>query len=335
MQTILETNDSKYILLKRIGYGGSCLVFKGYSLNDDSHRMLAIKIYKEHHKKYFDKEILININLSSKYFLSVINYGTGFIYQENNSSLNIIESNNINNYSENLDGKVLYKIEELAENGELFNYIYELNKGFPEKISSKIFSSIIESVKILHQNNVIHGDIKPENILLGNDFVPKLIDFGFSTKFNKKNNNIIFATEGSDIYSSPELRKANINGYDGIKSDIFSLGVLLFVITVGKFPFYLSCYSDKKYRLIINKKFEKYWANFETYNLSNEFKDLINKLVCFDPKERLSIEEILEHPWIKMNGSNIELNKNNEFCIDKDVIEELERRKHYMEKKTN
>ena len=63
MQTILETKDSKYILLKRIGYGGSCLVFKGYELKDESHRMVAIKIYKDHYKKYFDKEILININL--------------------------------------------------------------------------------------------------------------------------------------------------------------------------------------------------------------------------------------------------------------------------------
>ena len=334
MQTILETNDSKYILLKRIGYGGSCLVFKGYSLNDDSQKMLAIKIYKEYHKKYFDKEILININLPTKYFLSVISYGTGFIYTDNNNSMNITESNNINKYSEIINGKVFYKIEELAENGELFNYIYELDKGFPEEISSKIFSSIIKSVKILHQNNIIHGDIKPENILLGNNFVPKLIDFGFSTKLNEKNNNIIFATEGSDIYSSPELRKANINGYDGIKSDIFSLGVLLFVITIGKFPFYSSSYSDKKYRLIMKQKFEKYWAIFEKYNLSNEFKDLINHLICFDPKERFSIEEILEHPWIKLNESNKELNKN-EFCIDKDVVEELERRKYCMEKKTN
>lgn len=334
MQTILETNDSKYILLKRIGYGSSCLVFKGYSLNDDSHRMLAIKIYKGHNRKYFDKEILINNNLPSKYFLSVINYGTGFIYQENNNSLNIGESNNINNDSDNFNGKVLYKIEELAENGDLFNYIYELHNGFPEKISSKIFSLIIKNVKILHQNNIVHGDIKPENILLGNDFAPKLIDFGFSTIFDKKNNNIIFATEGSDIYSSPELKKANINGYDGIKSDIFSLGVLLFVITVGRFPFYRSSYSDKKYRLIMNKKFEKYWSNFDKYNLSNEFKDLINHLICFDPKERLSIEEILEHPWIKINEPNNELNKN-EFHIDKNVVEELRGRKYLMEKKTN
>lgn len=334
MQTILETNDSKYILLKRIGYGSSCLVFKGYSLNDDSHRMLAIKIYKGHNRKYFDKEILINNNLPSKYFLSVINYGTGFIYQENNNSLNIGESNNINNDSDNFNGKVLYKIEELAENGDLFNYIYELHNGFPEKISSKIFSLIIKNVKILHQNNIVHGDIKPENILLGNDFAPKLIDFGFSTILDKKNNNIIFATEGSDIYSSPELKKANINGYDGIKSDIFSLGVLLFVITVGRFPFYRSSYSDKKYRLIMNKKFEKYWSNFDKYNLSNEFKDLINHLICFDPKERLSIEEILEHPWIKINEPNNEINKN-EFYIDKNVVEELRRRKYLMEKKTN
>ena len=334
MQTILEANDSKYILLQKIGFGGTCSVFKGYSLSDDSQKMLAIKIFKEQTKKYFDKEILINKMLPSKFFLSLINYGSGFIHQEKKNSSNSVEPKNINNCSEKLSGKVLYKIEEMAENGELFNYIYFIEKGFSEKISAKIFLAILKSVKILHENNIIHGDIKPENILVGNDFNLKLIDFGFSSKFNKKNNNIIFTTEGSDQYSPPEIRKANIAGYDGIKSDIFSLGVLLFVITLGRFPFSLSSYIDKKYRLIMNKKYDLYWANYESFNLSEEFKDLMNHLISFDPKERLSIEEILEHPWIKMNINNKEIKKN-ENNIDGDVVEELKKRKNYIEKKKN
>ena len=68
MQTILETCDSKYILLQDIGYGGTSSVFKGYSINDDSHKILAIKMFKEYHRKYFEKEISINNILPPKHF---------------------------------------------------------------------------------------------------------------------------------------------------------------------------------------------------------------------------------------------------------------------------
>jgi serine/threonine protein kinase len=334
MQTILETCDSKYILLQEIGYGGTSSVYKGYSINDDSHKILAIKIFKEHHRKYFEKEISINNILPPKHFLSVINYGSGFIYKGNEYSLNLTESSNINNCSSLLKCKVLYKIEELAENGELFNYIYEYKKGFPEHISAKIFLKILKNVKIMHENNVIHGDIKPENILLDKDFNVKLIDFGFSSIITEKNHGNINSTEGSETYSAPERRRANSEGYDGVKSDIFSLGVLLFVITVGRFPFNMSGYSDKKYRLIITKKFDKYWAIYEKFNLSEEFKDLINHLICFEPEERLNIDKILEHSWIQKHSCSKDLNIN-EKKSNEDVMNELKIRKEYIEKKTN
>ena len=331
MQTVLEAGETKFILCQKIGQGGTCSVYKGYSPKDTSHKIYAIKIYKEQYKKYFDKEISISKSLPPKYFLSLLKFGSGHISQE---SINSSENKPLNNISEKLNGqKVFYKIEEIAENGELFNYVYELKKGFSEKISAKIFVNILKSVKILHENSIIHGDIKPENILVGNDFGLKLIDFGFAQKFNKKNN-IINNTEGSDTYSAPELRKGHITGYDGVKSDIFSLGVLLFVITVGRFPFNLSGYSDKKYRLIMTKNFEQFWKNFDNYNLSEEFKELINHLICYDPCQRYSIDEIFEHPWIK-NKVNFNNSFNKDYQIDDDVLNELKQRKEFMVKKAN
>lgn len=340
MQTILNAGDSKFILTQKIGNGGTCSVYKGYSIEDISHTPYAIKIFKEQFKKYFDKEITISNILPKKHFLSLIKYGQGNIYQEN-SNLNFPLSNeqkNKNYIPDKYNGKkIFYKIEEIAENGELFNYVYELEKGFQEHISAKLFVNILKLVRILHENSIIHGDIKPENILVGNDFDIRLIDFGFSHKINQKSNNLVYNTEGTDSYSSPEKRKGNINGYDGIKNDIFSLGVLLFVITVGRFPFNLTGYSDKKYRLIMTKKFEQYWNNFEDINLSKEFKDLVNHLICYEPNERYSIEEILEHPWIKINTNQNDFNKNKDFCIhiDEEVVKELKKRKDFILKKTN
>ena len=87
----------------------------------------------------------------------------------------------------------------------------------------------------------------------------------------------------------------------------------------------------------MTKKFEQFWNNFDNYNLSKEFKDLINHLICYDPNQRFGIEEILEHPWIKMNVSKTEFNKDNNYCllIDEEVVKELKKRKDFMVKKTN
>jgi len=337
MKTILETEDTKYILLHILGYGGTCSVYKGYCADDKSFKLYAIKIFKPDSKKYFEREINVNDTLPKKYFLSVFKYGIGHIQKESTNSSHLTTSNNI------FTGNVFYKIEEFAENGELFNYVYQLEKGFPEKVSAKIFAKIVKSVKILHENNIVHCDIKPENILVGNDFNLKLIDFGFSKKINK--DHVVYGNEGSEIYSSPETRKGNNSGYDGIKNDIFSLGVLLFVITIGRFPFNSSKYSDKKYRLIMFKKYEQYWSNYEKYNLSNEFKDLMNHLICYQPNERFNIDEILEHPWIKNNVNNKkEINKENDVndtntndanIVDEEIVKELKERKVTMSKKTN
>ena len=329
---ILETEDIKYNLIDRIGNGGTCSVYKGYPLEDPS-TLYAIKIFKEQNKKFFDKEISIHYMLEDiNLFLSLKKSGIGYIHYQPYVSLF-----NNNNEMEQCD-KVFYEIEEIAENGELFKYVYELNKGFNEQICAKIFLNIVKSVNLLHKRGIIHGDIKPENILIGNDFNIKLIDFGFSEKV-RKNDYIINSSLGSDTYCSPEIRKAHIQGYDGIKSDIFSLGVLLFVIRAGKFPFNVSGYVDKRYRLIMTKNYELYWKGFEKDNFSEEFKDLINHLICYDPAERFTIEEILEHPWIIKNTNysegDIKNEETNEFrsFVDEDVIEELKFRRNYIENK--
>ena len=320
---ILETEDIKYKLIKRIGNGGTCSVYKGHPSEDPSH-IFAIKLYTEDFKKYFEKEIFIKEKLQDiNLFLSLKKCGTGYLhFQEENCLFN----NDINSIK-----KVYYEIEDLAENGELFNYVYELKRGFNEQIAAKIFLNILKSVNLLHKNGIIHGDIKPENILIGNDFNIKLIDFGFS-QIVEDNDYTIHSRSGTDTYCAPEITKCNIQGYDGIKSDIFSLGVLLFVIKVGKFPFCKSNHFDKRYRLIMEKNYEQFWQGFKKDNVSEEFKDFFNHLICYDPSERLSFDEILEHPWIVNNVGRCVKNDeiNLYYSIDDDVLEELKFRRNYM-----
>ena len=332
MQAILETSCSKYVILEIMGSGATCTVYKGYLLDDSSKKLFAIKIFNSDAKKYYDKEMLINNYLPQNKlhnFLEIYNCGEGYLKKETIEPT-INYSSKTNNSLEKYYGRIYYIIEELCENGELFDYIYELKQGFSENISAKIFSKILGILKILHENRIVHGDIKPENVIFGNNFKVKLIDFGFSEMLGKEDN-FIYNYKGSEIYISPEIKNRNMEGYDGIKSDIFSMGVLLFVITVGRFPFEYCGYSDRKYRLIMNKKFEDFWCYCQEYNLTKEFKDLIEHLICYDPSERYSIDEILRHPWIKNNTDDNGIYDNNNNDIE--VVEELRKRKEIIQDK--
>ena len=90
-----------------------------------------------------------------------------------------------------------------------------------------------------------------------------------------------------------------MKGFDAIKNDIYSLDALLFVITIGEFPYEIASFSDDKYRYIIKKNYNRFWEYFNVIEISDEFKDLINGLICITPSQRFNIEQILEHPWLK------------------------------------
>ena len=226
---------------------------------------------------------------------------------------------------------------EYANNGELKDYVNGTNSRIPENISAKIFLKIVLGVKYLHEHDIAHCDLKPENILLDKYFNPKINDFGFSQKFNRKNGDyLLHKRSGTPIYSSPDVRLAFTKGYDGIKNDIFSLGVLLFVITIGEFPFESANYSDSKYKFIMKGRFPKFWENFNNIEISDEFKDLINKLLSHNPTKRLTTDEIIDHPWIIKNfgvipnkQKNILFEDNNytNDLYDKEIFDEFMSRK--------
>ena len=188
--------------------------------------------------------------------------------------------------------------------------------------------------KYLHNNNIAHCDIKPENILMDKNYIPKLNDFGFSQSFNgEEGDYILHSISGTSTnYSAPETRKAFVKGFNAVKSDIFSLGVLLFVITVGSFPFQRASSSDEKYRYIIRRNFRRFWEFFNYIKISDEFKDLINNMICINPEQRLDLDQILEHPWVKKFSlfEEDDIRTQAEFeddFYDKDVAEELSSRK--------
>ena len=186
-------------------------------------------------------------------------------------------------------------------NGTLLYYVQ--NYRFSEKQAKIIFKKIVEGIKFCHNKNICHLDIKPENIIFDNKFEPIIIDFGLSKKIKDKKNEIAqyLGKTGTKQYECPEMWK--IGKYTGVEADIFSLGALLFNLISSIYGFKRATKNDKYYSLIINDKdgtYKAYWEFFKkAINLtpSDNFKDLYTKLIAYEPKNRPSIEEILDHPW--------------------------------------
>ena len=317
MTFLLEGNKNKYILNHKIGHGATCECFIGHKINEEKSELVAIKIFKQKNYQFYSNEIsLLSTINNNDNIIKLYSYGQGYLFP-------IINDENTDNYN-NEKEIIYYQILEYANNGELKDYVNGKNSRIPENISAKLFLKIVLGVKFLHENNIAHCDLKPENILLDKYFNPKINDFGFSQKFNGKNGDyLLHKRSGTPIYSSPDVRLAFTKGYDGVKNDIFSLGVLLFVITIGEFPFESATYSDDKYKFIIKGRFPKFWENFNDIDISEEFKDLINRLISLNPAKRLTIDEIIKHPWIIKNVGVIPTEQKNSLSEESDYINEL------------
>jgi serine/threonine protein kinase len=215
---------------------------------------------------------------------------------------------------------------EYAENGPLFDYLSIEKRGFNERISRSIFHQIINGLENCHNSGLAHGDLKTENILFQSDWTLKLCDFGNSYSLGSKNFDI---KEGiTKSYCSPEIWNGDKSEVLGAKSDIFSCGVILFVLVTGNFPFFEPTQTDFFYRKIKTKKLSGIWDHykekiniFESLNVSNDFKELFTSLVQNDPKDRPSLDEIKKCKWLNLENAS-----------QGEVIQELEKRKKYIKK---
>ena len=334
MAFLLEDKAKKYLLRTKIGFGATCECYTGNEIDGKSD-IYAIKIFDPKYHEFYSNEISLLSKLNenkNNNIIKLYGYGQGTLTPLNNDNNNNIGDNTDDNKDKQV---VYYQVLEYAVNGELKDYVTDTKTRIPENVSAKLFYQIVQSVKYLHDNNIAHCDIKPENVLLDKNFNAKLSDFGFSQKFSgEKGDYLLHQFSGSNIYCSPETKLAYTKGFDGIKNDIFSLGVLLFGITIGNFPFQRTSYSDEKYKFIIKKNYKRFWEFFDYIKISEEFKDLINNLICITPSQRLSIEQILVHPWLIKNLGQNYISQNDELCkldnnefIDQAVFDEFNSRK--------
>lgn len=185
--------------------------------------------------------------------------------------------------------KRVYFMLEYAQHGEMYKVLCsQPNKRFTEYQAANYIMQLVNALEYCHSKKVIHRDIKPENILIHGNGQLKIADFGWSVHSPNERRKTLCGTLD---YLPPEMIEGRM--YDE-KVDIWSLGVLCYEFLAGK-PSFESTSQLETFRRIarVDIKFPLHF--------SEEVKDLICKLLRYNPKERLSLEGIKEHPWIKMH----------------------------------
>jgi len=255
--------DQKYLIQEELAEGTFAKVYRIVDQFGESFALKAVK-----------KE-----NLNPRQYQMIME--EGILHQEL-SHPNIIK---LFDFFEKED--YIFFILEYAENGELFERME--NGPIPEEQAHKYFSQLIQGINYLHQKNIIHGDIKLENILLTSDDSIKLCDFGY-------------AKEGKDftgIFGTPEYMSPEMLIGDPLsnKLDIWAAGIVLYEIVCGN-PLFEEDQPSDVFRKILSfhKKIEFGSAK---ENISDLVKDLIDLMINPDPDLRISCTQVCDHPWIK------------------------------------
>lgn len=184
----------------------------------------------------------------------------------------------------------IYFVMEFAKGGELFAKI--ANKGrFSEDLSRRLFQQLISAVGYCHSHGVFHRDLKPENLLLDDKGNLKVSDFGLSAvKEQVRIDGMLHTLCGTPAYVAPEILAKR--GYDGAKVDIWSCGIILFVLVAGYLPF-----NDPNLMVMYRKI---YSGEFKCPRwVSPDLKRFLSRLMDTNPETRITVDEILRDPWFR------------------------------------
>lgn len=191
--------------------------------------------------------------------------------------------------------RILYLVMEYASGGEVFDYLVAHGR-MREKEARAKFRQIVSAVQYCHQKQIIHRDLKAENLLLDSEMNIKIADFGFSNEFVPGQTLDTFC--GSPPYAAPELFKGL--RYEGPEVDIWSLGVILYTLVSGTLPFDGNNLKELRERVLRGK----YRVPFY---MSTDCENLLKKFLVLNPQKRASLETIMKDKWMNVGYEDDEL----------------------------
>mmetsp|Transcript_2349 Transcript_2349/g.3369 ORF Transcript_2349/g.3369 Transcript_2349/m.3369 type:complete len:383 (-) Transcript_2349:284-1432(-) len=260
------TKVGNYVLVKTIGKGSSGKVKLAQDIVNNEH--VAIKVIS---KKWIEErkkegDVAREIDLMSP-----------------------LKHNNVVELKDVMNGKsAIYLVMEYVNGMELFDVI-ALNRTLDEPTAKSYFSQLVEGLNYLHFQGIAHRDIKPENILISNDGKLKIADFGLSVNCGSGK----VAMCGTPHYTAPEVFAdcESSKTYDPRSSDVWSAGIVLYMMLAGCHPFEAAT-PIEALNLISTSEVE-----FPSH-FSESVRNLLSKIFIKDPKQRISLEDVICHSWL-------------------------------------
>lgn len=276
----------EYQIFKDLGSGAFSTV--KLAKHKDTGKLVALKIIKDDalenssSMNTFKNEVEIMQEISHPNIINLLSSSSDGVLKNQNGTTK--------------DG-VIYLTLELASGGELFDFIAQTG-SFAEPVARYYFHQIIDAFEYLHSRGISHRDMKPDNIMLDDEFNLKIADFGFSSRAASNQ-----SFKGTRSYMAPEILIGA--KYYGPMVDIFAAGIILFIMVTQIPPFQMAHPKDGWYKFVCSNRMDKFWK-FHGQNqpggidfFSKSFIDLINWIFNFDHTTRPSLAEIKEHEWYK------------------------------------
>ncbi|KAJ8760085.1 hypothetical protein K2173_010941 [Erythroxylum novogranatense] len=206
------------------------------------------------------------------------------------SILKTLEHENVVNLIEVIDDQrsdYLYMVLEYV-GGSPISSIFETKPRIDDTTARRYFRDVVAGLVYLHSHNIVHGDIKPENLLLTTSGRVKIGDFSVSHTFENGKDEL-WQCPGTPAFTAPECCSGT--AYSGKAADTWAAGVTLYFMLVGSCPF-LGDSLPETYDKIVHSPLEL------PEDLDPELKDLVQSLLCKDPLQRISLNSVAEHPWM-------------------------------------
>jgi len=280
----------RWFLGETLGKGGYSWVKKGYDRKDG--RVVALKFtskakgdWSASQSKQIQNEIEALRQIKDKHVLQLLAYNLNAKYPQKDGL--IIPS-------------VLLVLEYLP-GGELFDILY-YTSALSEKIARSYFKQLMDGMQACHEAGICHRDIKPQNLLLDANFQLKIADFGLAKVFEKDEDALMRTFYvGTRGYQSPEILKKK--EYTA-SCDVFSCGVVLFILLAGYPPFEAATPKCRWYAPLANGNAREFWKQHRGCGIPGPAKDLITRMLWYDFNKRIPIARIKKHKWYNAEALN-------------------------------